>query len=386
MKRLIALLLTLAVTHAAFASPNANANAFSLVPSPPHINAKAYILIDYNSNQVLAEDHSEEQIEPASLTKMMTAYATFYELKNGTIKLDDMVKVSAKAWRTAQGTSTMFLRQNQTVKVSDLLQGLIVQSGNDAAVALAEHIAGSEEAFVSLMNEHAHNLGMTHTHFVNATGLPNPQHYTTVGDLAILAKALIHDFPEYYQYYSEKKYTFNGIEQYNRNRLLWRDRFVDGIKTGHTESAGFCLVASADRNNMRLITVVVGTDSDNARAIESQKLLRYGYRFFSTYHIYDANTELYKMRVWKGEKQEVPLGINKSLYVTIPRGQYKKLKATLNVNHNIEAPVSKGNKYGTVNVSLAGTELLDRPLVALEDIPKGNMWTVVKDSVLQMFH
>jgi len=381
MKRFIAILLTLAVTHAAHANPN----AFSLVPAPPHLNAKAYLLIDYNSDQILAEDNADEQIEPASLTKMMTAYATFYELKNGTIKMDDVVKVSTKAWRTAQGTSTMFLREHQTVKIADLLQGLIVQSGNDASVALAEHIAGSEEAFASLMNEHARNLGMTHTHFVNSTGLPNEQHYTTVRDLATLAKALIRDFPEYYHYYAEKKFSFNGIDQYNRNRLLWRDRFVDGIKTGHTETAGYCLVASAERNNMRLITVVVGTDSENARAIESQKLLRYGYRFFSTYHIYDANTELYKMRVWKGEKQEVQLGINKPLFVTIPRGQYKKLKATLNVNQEIEAPVSKGGKYGTVNVSLAGTELLDRPLVALEDIPKGSMWTVVKDSVLQMF-
>lgn len=381
MKRFITLVLTAFFFSTAYANPS----AFNLVPSPPNLNAKAYILIDYNSDQVLAQSNANQRIEPASLTKMMTAYATFYELKNGTIKMDDLVKVSTKAWRTAQGTSTMFLRENQQVKVSDLLQGLIVQSGNDAAVALAEHIAGSEEAFASLMNEHAKNLGMTDTHFVNSTGLPNEQHYTTAHDLAILAKALIHDYPEYYHYYAEKKFSFNGIEQYNRNRLLWRDRFVDGIKTGHTESAGYCLVASAERNNMRLITVVAGTDSENARAIESQKLLRYGYRFFSTYHIYDANTELYKMRVWKGAKQEVPLGINKPLYVTIPRGQYKKLKATLDVNQEIEAPVTKGNKYGTVNVSLAGTELLTRPLVALEDIKRGSMWTVFKDSILKMF-
>ena len=381
MKRFIAILLTVFVTHAAQANPN----AFSLVPAPPNLNAKAYLLIDFNSDQVLAESNADERIEPASLTKMMTAYATFYELKSGTLKLEDEAKVSTKAWRTAQGTSTMFLRENQMVKIGDLIQGLIVQSGNDASVVLAEHVAGSEEAFASLMNEHARNLGMTHTHFVNSTGLPNEEHYTTVRDLATLAKALIRDFPEYYHIHAEKKFSFNGIDQYNRNRLLWRDRFVDGIKTGHTETAGYCLVASAERNNMRLITVVTGTDSENARAVESQKLLRYGYRFFSTYHIYDANTELYKMRVWKGDKEEVPLGIDKPLFVTIPRGQYKKLKASLNVNQDIEAPVSKGGQYGTVNVTLAGTELLDRPLVALEDIPEGSLWTVVKDSVLKMF-
>ncbi|MBD3670533.1 MAG: D-alanyl-D-alanine carboxypeptidase [Gammaproteobacteria bacterium] len=381
MKRLIPFLLTAFFSTQAFANPN----AFSLVPAPPKLNAEAYLLIDYHSNQVLAEENADMRIEPASLTKMMTSYAVFYELKNGTVKLEDMAKVSTKAWRTAQGTSTMFLRERQEVSIEDLLSGLIIQSGNDASVVLAEHIAGSEEAFASLMNEHARNLGMTGTHFVNSTGLPDPEHYTTARDLAILAKALIHDYPEFYHLHAEKKFSFNGIDQYNRNRLLWRDRFVDGIKTGHTESAGYCLVASAERNNMRLISVVTGTDNENARAVESQKLLRYGYRFFSTYHIYDSSTELYKMRVWKGEKEEVPLGIDQPLYVTIPRGQYKKLKAKLNVDQDIEAPVTKGGQYGTVNVTLGGNELLNRPLVALEDIGEGSMWTVVKDSVLQMF-
>lgn len=381
MKYLINIVLALFITSQASANPS----AFSLVPSAPNLNAKAYLLIDYHSNQVLAESNADARIEPASLTKMMTAYATFYELKSGTIKMEDTAKVSLRAWKTAQGTSTMFLRERQIVGIKDLLYGLIIQSGNDASIVLAEHIAGSEEAFSSLMNEHAKNLGMNGTHFVNATGLPNKDHYTTARDLATLAKAIIHDFPEHYYIHAEKKFSFNGIDQYNRNNLLWRDRFVDGLKTGHTESAGYCLVASAERKNMRLISVVTGTRSENARAVESQKLLRYGYRFFSTYHIYDADTELYKMRVWKGSKEEVPLGINQPLYVTIPRGQYKKLKASLDVNQDIEAPVTMGEHYGSVNVTLAGNQLLQRPLVALEDISEGSLWEQIKDGVIQMF-
>lgn len=381
MKHLIRIVLALLVT----AQASANPTAFSLVPAAPNLNAKAYLLIDYHSDQVLAESNADVRIEPASLTKMMTAYAAFYELKSGTLKMEDIAKVSLNAWTTAQGTSTMFLRERQEVTMKDLLYGLIIQSGNDAAIVLAEHIAGSEEAFVSLMNEHARNLGMAGTHFMNATGLPDENHYTTARDLATLAKAIIRDFPEHYHIHGEKKFSFNGIDQYNRNNLLWRDRFVDGLKTGHTESAGYCLVASAERKNMRLISVVTGTANENARAIESQKLLRYGYRFFSTYHIYDANTELYKMRVWKGLVEEVPLGINQPLYVTIPRGQYKKLKASLDVNKDIEAPVTKGSQYGTVNVTLGGTELLQRPLVALEEIPEGSFWVKTRDGVMQMF-
>ncbi|MDH5183436.1 MAG: D-alanyl-D-alanine carboxypeptidase [Gammaproteobacteria bacterium] len=381
MKYLIRIVLALLVTTQASANPT----AFSLVPSAPNLNAKAYLLIDYHSDQVLAESNADARIEPASLTKMMTAYATFYELKSGTIKMEDTAKVSLNAWKTAQGTSTMFLRERQEVGIKDLLYGLIIQSGNDASIVLAEHIAGSEEAFSSLMNEHARMLGMTGTNFVNATGLPNKDHYTTARDLATLAKAIIRDFPEHYHIHGIKKFSFNGIDQYNRNNLLWRDRFVDGLKTGHTDSAGYCLVASAVRKNMRLISVVTGTSNENARAIESQKLLRYGYRFFSTYHIYDADTELYKMRVWKGSKEEVPLGINQPLYVTIPRGQYKKLKASLDVNKDIEAPVTKGGQYGSVNVTLAGNQLLQRPLVALEDISEGSIWEQTKDGVMQMF-
>ena len=381
MKHLIRIVLALLVTTQASANPT----AFSLVPAAPNLNAKAYLLIDYHSDQVLAESNADARIEPASLTKMMTAYAAFYELKSGNLKMEDIAKVSLNAWQTAQGTSTMFLRERQEVAIKDLIYGLIIQSGNDASIVLAEHIAGSEEAFVSLMNEHARNLSMSGTHFMNTTGLPNDNHYTTARDLGTLAKAIIRDFPEYYHIHAEKKFSFNGIDQYNRNNLLWRDRYVDGLKTGHTESAGYCLVASAERKNMRLISVVTGTANENARAIESQKLLRYGYRFFSTYHIYDANTELYKMRVWKGEVEEVPLGINQPLYVTIPRGQYKKLKASLDVNKDIEAPVAKGNQYGTVNVTLGDTELLQRPLVALQEIPAGSFWVKTRDSVMQMF-
>ena len=272
----------------------------AIIPSPPGIDAKAYLLMDYDSDYIISSENADERMEPASLTKMMSSYVISNELDKGTLKLDDKVKISEKAWRMPG--SRMFVKVGSEVTVGELLKGMIIQSGNDATVALAQHVAGSEDAFASMMNQQAARLGMTSTHFVNSTGLPNPEHYTTAHDLAILARALIHDFPDHYEWYSEKEYKYNKIKQRNRNDLLWRDSSVDGIKTGHTESAGYCLVASAKRKTMRLISVVLGTDSKKGRATESQKLLTYGFRFFETHRLYAANEPLTTVRVWKGDK------------------------------------------------------------------------------------
>ena len=372
---LTAVLLTLSLSMAQ-AAP-------SLIPSPPRLAASGYILMDYQSGQVLAESKAAERMEPASLTKMMTAYTVFHELKAGHISLDDMVRVSEKAWRMPG--SRMFIEVGSQVSVEELLKGMIIQSGNDASVALAEFVAGSEDAFVPLMNAHAANLGLTSTHFVNSTGLPDPDHYTTPRDMARLAKALIGDFPDHYGWYSEEKYTYNNITQSNRNLLLYRDKSVDGVKTGHTESAGYCLVASAKRDEMRLISVVMGTNSEKARAQESQKLLNYGFRFFETHRLYAADEPLKQMRIWKGASEMLPLGLSDELYVTVPRGQYKDLKATLSVDKTIVAPASKGQAFGTVNINLGDEVLAQRPLVALQDVGEGSLWQQVLDHVMLMF-
>ncbi len=372
---LTAVLLTLSLSMAQ-AAP-------SLIPSPPRLAASGYILMDYQSGQVLAESKAAERMEPASLTKMMTAYTVFHELKAGHISLDDKVRVSEKAWRMPG--SRMFIEVGSQVSVEELLKGMIIQSGNDASVALAEFVAGSEDAFVPLMNAHAANLGLTSTHFVNSTGLPDPDHYTTPRDMARLAKALIGDFPDHYGWYSEEKYTYNNITQSNRNLLLYRDKSVDGVKTGHTESAGYCLVASAKRDEMRLISVVMGTTSEKARAQESQKLLNYGFRFFETHRLYAADEPLKQMRIWKGASETLPLGLSDELYVTVPRGQYKDLKATLSVDKTIVAPASKGQAFGTVNINLGDEVLAQRPLVALQDVGEGSLWQQVLDNVMLMF-
>lgn len=354
-----------------------NSFAASLIPSPPKIKAKGYILLDFNSNRVLAEHKADQRMEPASITKMMTVYVISDALKSGTIAMQDMVRISTKAWKM-QG-SRMFVEVGSEVSVKELLKGVIVQSGNDATVALAEHLAGTEEGFVALMNEHARMLGMDSTHFVNSTGMPHKNHYSTPRDLALMARALIKGYPEHYSWYSLKEYTYNNIKQYNRNKLLWRNKFVDGVKTGHTESAGYCLVASALRDDMRLISVVLGTKSENARAEESQKLLTYGFRFFETHRLYAAAEPLTEMRVWKGQMEQVPLGIEESLYITIPRGQYKKLKASMKVESKILAPVHKGQTYGMVNVMLGQESVAERSLVALSDIEKGSLWQSLRD-------
>ncbi len=355
----------------------------SLIPSPPRLAASGYLLMDFQSGQIITESNASEQMEPASLTKLMTAYAVFHELKSGNIQLSDKVRVSEKAWRMTG--SRMFIEVNTFVTVEELLKGLIIQSGNDASVALAEYIAGSEEAFVGLMNNHSSRLNLNNTNFVNSTGLPAEGHLTTPSDMAMLAKALITEFPEYYGWYSEKKYTYNKIPQSNRNLLLFRDASVDGLKTGHTEAAGYCLVASAKREEMRLISVVMGTNSEKARAQETQKLLNYGFRFYETHRLYAPGEPLKEMRIWKGDAETLPLGLGEELHVTVPRGQYNDLKATMSVDQNIIAPVNRGQDFGTVNINLGDELLVQRPLVALQDIQEGSLWHNALDHILMMF-
>ena len=355
----------------------------ALVPSPPAVAAKAYLLMDYNSGRVLTAHNVNKRIEPASLTKLMTAYVVLSELQNGTIKLEDEVLISEKAWRMKG--SRMFIKVKSRVSVNDLLMGMIVQSGNDASVALAEHTAGSEETFVELMNQYAATLAMVNTHFMNSTGWPSKNHYTTARDLATLSQALIRDFPEHYSWYKIKQYSHNNITQPNRNRLLWLDDRVDGIKTGHTDSAGYCLISSAKKGEMRLISIVLGTNSENARARASRKLLNYGFRFYETFKVYEAMKPLTEMRIWKGEKESLPLGLANDLYITAPRGQRHKIKAQMTLEPDIMAPAKKGQTFGSVESKLGDTVLSKQPLVALESIDSGNIWQKLSDNIILMF-
>lgn len=360
--------------------------AVSIIPDPPAIAAKAHILVDFHTGRVFAENNADERLEPASLTKLMTAYTVFQELKSGDLKLTDRVMISRKAWRT--GGSKMFVKVNTEVPVEDLLQGMIVQSGNDASVALAEHVAGGEDAFADLMNHNAKQLGMHNSHFVNTTGLPAEDHYSSARDLAILARALVRDFPDYYRYYSQQEFTYHPprerhpITQKNRNKLLWRDKRVDGMKTGYTRKAGYCLVASAKDAEMRLISVVLGTKTVTERFRYSQALLTYGFRFYETHQVYAANKPLTKVRIWKGDVEELPLGTEIDVYVTVPRGRYDKLKAAMQVEPRILAPVGKGAKLGQVRISLGDETLVDTPIVALREVPEGNLWRQMVDSGL----
>ncbi len=354
------------------------------VPAPPEVAAKNYLLIDFASGKVLAEKNADEQIEPASITKLMTAYVVYKELDEGRLNMDDMVDISEKAWR--MGGSRMYLEVNSSVSVHDLLKGLIVQSGNDASVALAEHIAGTEAAFVQLMNQYAKQLGMDSTNFENCTGWPDEKHLTTARDIAKLSVAIIRDFPEHYAWYAEKEYTYNDIKQYNRNKLLWRDETVDGLKTGHTESAGYCLVSSALRSDMRVVSVVLGTDSEKSRASVSQAILNYGFRFFESHTLYDEGEVLSRPRIWKGEFETLTVGLSKALAITIPRGAYDKLDATMDIDKNIQAPITKGQPVGVVKVSLDGDVLQSVPLVALESVAEGSLFQIAKDYVLRMIN
>ncbi len=352
------------------------------VPAPPDVAAKNYLLVDFASGKVLAEKNADVQIEPASITKMMTAYVVYKEMEEDRLSMEDMVDISEKAWR--MGGSRMYLEVNTSVSVHDLIKGIIVQSGNDASVALAEHIAGTEDAFVQLMNQYAAELGMGNTNFMNSTGWPDKQHLTTARDIAILAAAIIREFPERYVWYAQKEFTYNDIKQYNRNKLLWRDSTVDGFKTGHTESAGYCLVSSALRSDMRLISVVLGANSKKTRASVSQAVLNYGFRFFESHTLYEEGEVLSRPRVWKGEFETLTVGLADDLAITIPRGAYDNLDATMDIDKNIEAPVSKGQQVGVVNVSLDGEMMVSVPLVALETINEGSFFQIAKDYVLRL--
>ena len=349
------------------------------IPAPPGIKANSYLLQDFDSGKILASNNIDQKIPPASLTKMMTVHVVSAELLAGRISEDDEVLISEKAWKMPG--SRMFIEVNKKVLLGDLLQGVIIQSGNDASVALAEYISGSEEVFAELMNQYASDLGMTNSHFINSTGLPDEQHYTTAKDMAILAAALIRDAPEIYALHSVKEFTFNNITQQNRNKLLWRDPSVDGIKTGHTEAAGFCLVASAKRDDMRLISVVMGTDSDAARAKASQALLGYGFRFFETQKVYAANENITSVKVWKGDVEELALGINSDLYITFPRGQKNQLTTEFDLSDQYIAPLNKGEVQGNLKISLAENEVAEAKLIALKSVNEGSIIVRMKDSI-----
>jgi len=350
---------------------------------PPEIAASSYLLVDAETMRVLVEQNSHQGLPPASLTKIMTAYVAEMELASGRIKLEDQVPISVNAWK-AEG-SRMFIQEGTTVPLEKLLRGVIISSGNDASIAIAEYIAGSESAFADMMNEQAKRLGMSDTQFRNATGLPDPEHYTTAWDLAQLTRALIRDYPEHYAIYAEKSFDFNSIDQPNRNRLLWRDRTVDGVKTGHTEEAGYCLVASAKRDDMRLISVVMGTESDEARMRESQKLLSYGFRYFETHRLYEAGVPLKTQRIWYGAEDELALGTREAVSVTITRGAYEKLQAELLVPTAIEAPVQQGQEMGTLRLSLNGEIVREVPLVALAGVEEAGIFSRFLDFVLLLF-
>ncbi len=375
MKRLLPLLLCL------YAFPVSAQQPKHYAPPPPALSlaAKAYILVDFQSGQTLLGQNTRERIEPASLTKLMTAYVVFSAIKQKRITLTQSVPVSEHAWRTPG--SRMFIEPKRAVTVDELIRGMIVQSGNDACIALAETIAGSEAAFAQMMNKEANRLGMGNTRFANSTGLPHAEHYTTVHDLALLAAAMIRDFPEHYPLYSLREYTYNKITQPNRNRLLWLDPNVDGLKTGHTQTAGYCLITSARRNERRLISVVIGTASDNIRIMESQRLLNHGFQFYDTVHLYRKEQEVTTIPLWRGERNMLKTGFGQDLYFSLPKGQRDKLKASIEYQKPLFAPISAGQKVGTVKLTLDGKPMAAYSLVALETIGVANIFGRTWDSI-----
>jgi D-alanyl-D-alanine carboxypeptidase (penicillin-binding protein 5/6) len=339
--------------------------------------------MDAQSGRILAQKNLHKRMQPASLTKMMTMYVISQALQSGRIHLNDTVTISEKAWRT--GGSRMFVKVGSQVKVSQLIKGIIVDSGNDACTAMAEYLAGNEDLFASLMNQAAQQLGMKETHYVDSTGLPKPEHYSTPYDMAILARALITHFPEYYDWYKQKWFKYNGIRQPNRNRLLWRDTAYDGIKTGHTKSAGFCLVSSGMRDGMRLISVVMGAPTDAARANDSQALLEYGFRFYETHKLFAADQPLTEPRIWLGQKKTIPMGLKHDLYITIAKGRYDQLKASMVLDPKLSAPIEAGKNYGKVTIKLDGKTIASAPLVALQADPRGGLWTRFSDHITLFF-
>ena len=352
-------------------------------PVAPTIAAASWVLVDTLSGQTLGAANPDERRDPASLTKLMTAYVAFGALRAKTITPSQMVQVSQRAWK-AEG-SRMFIEPRKAVSVDELLHGVIIQSGNDASVAVAELVSGSEEAFVARMNEEAARLNLTSTHFVNATGLSHPQHYSTAADIARLAAALIRDYPEFYPIYSQKDYRYNNITQSNRNRLLWTDPYVDGVKTGHTDSAGWCLVASAKRADRRLVSVVLGAASDASRAAESQKLLNWGFQAFDTVSLYQSGKPVTTLRVWKGGKQEVNAGFVADRYLTLPKGKADKLALTLESKEPLIAPVLNGQPVGMVKVALEGQPVAEFTMIALEEVPLANLFGRAVDTVKLWF-
>ncbi len=383
---LLAGVFSLTLSAACLAAP-------ALIPAPPQLSSTGYLLMDAGTGKVLVEHNADEQLPPASLTKMMTSYIVSGDIHNGKIREDDLVNISVKAWR--MGGSKMFVREGTQVPVIDLLRGVIIQSGNDASVALAEHVAGSESAFADVMNQQAALLGMNNTHYVNATGWPAEGHVTTARDLSILARALINDHPEHYSIYAEKYFTYgapgeNPKTQANRNKLLFTDDSVDGIKTGHTDEAGYCLVSSAKRDNMRLIAVVMGTKSEKARAQESQKLLAYGFRYYQTRKVYPAGEVLSTNRVWGGVEDSVNLTVADAVALTIPRGAGEDLKAEIKIPDVIKAPLQAGQALGSLTISLDGEVLYDKPLTVQQDVPEASffarLWDGIKLFFFQLFN
>ncbi|MFT6429199.1 MAG: D-alanyl-D-alanine carboxypeptidase (penicillin-binding protein 5/6) [Halopseudomonas sp.] len=365
------------------ATPSITAQA-TIVPSAPQLAASSYILMDARSGEVLMEHNADEALPPASLTKMMTSYIASLEIMRGQIKEDDLVLVSEKAWR--KGGSKMFIEVGNQVSVIDLLRGIIIQSGNDASIAMAEHIAGSEDAFADLMNSHAKRLGMTTTYFENATGWPAENHLSSARDMAVMAHAIIRDDPDHYKLYKEKEFFWNGIRQPNRNLMLWRDSTVDGLKTGHTEEAGYCLVASAERDEMRLISVVMGTSSEQARAAETQKMLTWGFRFFETKVFYQPNQVLSQARVWAGAENQVALGLADGLVMTLPKGQAEKLEAGITMDSPIKAPIAAGDVLGRVEVKLGDKVMHSAPLVALVAVEQAGIFGRLWDNIRLFFY
>ncbi len=376
-------LLALLLAATSFAASAAPALPAIPVPAAPDLAVKSYVLQDFYSGRVIASSSADKRIAPASLTKLMTLYVAFSSLAQERIHLDDKVHIGKQAWST--GGSRMFLPLNAEVTVKTLIRGIIVDSGNDAAVALANYIGGSTETFATAMNEYAHRLGMDGTHFVNATGLPDPDHYTTAADLARLSRALIRDFPSYYRFFSERTLTFNKISQRNRNGLLWSDKSVDGLKTGHTEEAGYNLIVSAKRDGDRMIAVVIGADSSHAREAHCEALLNYGFRFYTTRRLYAANDPVTRIRVWEGGQDAVELGLSAPLYVTVPQGHEKELQARDRLQAQVVAPVTKGQTLGTLEVSLGDQLLAQVPLHALDAVPEGGWWSRMTDGATLFF-